>query len=187
MTKLTLRLRHNTVATPKILLGFRKAVQDILTSLDNIEKFEKADTPIQSPPRSLISHYSEMSSYNFNFKTMDEIAAGEGPQMIICSPEEVFPPADLQIFEQHIKDIVIRRKSAVISGAQPNESTLRLTAFLKALSAQEHSTIQLERSFIFTDMELLKPDSVFSLFGVYLTNGKIPPRTLQTFTMKINN
>ncbi|KAH9204287.1 hypothetical protein DL95DRAFT_418372 [Leptodontidium sp. 2 PMI_412] len=179
------RMLHNTIATPKISLGFTQAIQDILACLDYINKFEKADTPIQQPTRSLISHYREMTSYNFSLKSMDEIAASEESQMIICSPEEVFSPTDLQIFEQHIKEIVIRRKSAITSGVQPIESTLRLTVFLKELSAQENSVIQLERSFIFTDMELLKPDSVFSLFGVYLTNGTSTSHL--TFAIGITN
>lgn len=102
---------------------------------------------------------------------MDEIAASKESQMIICSPEEAFTPADLQIFEKHIEEIVNQRKSAVISGTQPNESEIRLTTFLKELSTRENALIQLEHSFIFTDMDLLKPDSGFSLFGAYLTNG----------------
>lgn len=48
---------------------------------------------------------------------------------------------------------------------------MRLIIFLKELSTQENSSIRLERSYIFTDMDLLKVDSVLSVFGAYLTNG----------------
>ena len=141
------------------------AVEDILTRLHNIDHLEKANTPIQSPSRPLISHYREMLSYNFNTKTMDEIAASTESRMIVCSPEEAFSLADLQIFENHIEEIVTQRKSAVMSGIHPTESEMRLTTFLKELSTQENASIQLEQSFVFTDMYLLNPDSGFSLFG----------------------
>lgn len=165
-------IRHNAVATPNILNGFENAVQHILADLTVINNLDELkNSPIKPYGSSLISHYNRMSSYFLDPKAMDDITASKESQTIVCTPEEAFSPTNRQIFEQHIKEIVVERKSAVLSGPQSDASTLRFVTFLKELAAQESSTIQLERSYIFTEMDLLKPDSVFSLVANHVTNG----------------
>jgi RING-like zinc finger len=178
-TKLSPQFRRNAVATTKVLAGFRTAVQDILTYLAGITQLENlGNPPINPPAESLLSRYRGMSAFDFKSKSMAEFSANTEYQTIICTPEEAILPANLPIFEQHIKEVVIKRKFAVTSRDQP--TSISLANFLKKLSAEEDSNIRLERTFIFADMK--RPDSVFSCIGIYLTNGTLHPKHDETLT-----
>ncbi|KFY69396.1 hypothetical protein V496_00281 [Pseudogymnoascus sp. VKM F-4515 (FW-2607)] len=169
---------HNGVATPNVVAGFRSAVKDFLTYLGSITQLEKiGNTLIMPPTQSLIFSYKEMFDFDFKSKSMAEIGASTDYQIVVCTPEEAMSPTNLGVFEKHTEQAVLDRKLAVMSGDQPNSSA-KLSGFLQQLAAEEESNIRLERTFFFTETKLIRPDSVFSLIGIYLTNVKAISATL---------
>ncbi|KFY67664.1 hypothetical protein V496_01488 [Pseudogymnoascus sp. VKM F-4515 (FW-2607)] len=166
------KILHNAVATPNVVAGFRSAVKDILTYLGSITQLEKiGDTQIKPPTQSLFFNYKEMFDFDFKSKSMAEFGASTEYQTVVCTPEEAMSPTNLGVLEKYIEQVVLDRKLAVMSGDQPNSSA-KLSDFLKQLSTEGESNIRLERTFIFTEMKLIRPDSVFSTIGIYLTNVK---------------
>lgn len=150
--KLSPRFRHNGVATPNVVAGFRSAVKDFLTYLGSITQLEKiGNTLIMPPTQSLIFSYNEMFDFDFKSKSMAEIGASTDYQTVVCTPEEAMSPTNLGVFEKHTEQAVLDRKLAVMSGDQPNSSA-KLSGFLQQLAAEEESNIRLERTFFFTEM-----------------------------------
>ena len=157
-------------------------MQDILAQLASIHDLENlSNTPINPPTKSLVARYMEKCAHNFESKSIGEFGKSTDDQTIVCMPDEALSPADLVTFERYAKEMEIERKSAVISGNQPTSSA-RLAAFLKDVSAEENSNIPLERIFIFTDMNLRNPSSIFSDFGVHLTDGTAYPIKMERST-----
>ena len=97
---------------------------------------------------------------------MDEIRSTPTTQLkvVMCTPADVIPPANLQEFELYLKAVMDERKLNISSEDPSNSAAAILTEFLREYAPQESVCFV-------TEMELLDPNFTFSLFSRLFTNG----------------